>query len=62
MRRYIKLVCTKGVTIHTQEVFCQLFRALKKATGFEDNIGVFISTPLSIIFPPPLLKSLRSDR
>ena len=48
-------VSTKGVNDRTQEVFRQNFTALKKATGFEDNIGVFILTPMSIIFPPPLL-------
>jgi hypothetical protein len=35
--------------------------AVKKAMGFEDNIDFFISTPLSIFFPPLPTESPRRD-
>lgn len=55
-------VSTKGVNDRTQEVFHRLFTALKKATGFEDHIAIFISTPTSIIFLPPPAQSPRRDQ
>lgn len=52
-------VSTKGVNDHTKEALRQLFTALRKATGFEDNIAVFVSTPTCIIFPAPSAESSR---
>ena len=54
----MKLVCpSRAVTIVPKSCLLQIFTALEKATGFEDNVAVFTSTPTSIIFHHPCLES-----